>query len=370
MYTEDIKNKVKVLRLKGMTFKEVVEVIEYEDNLHLGLKTVWTWCKDITPNTRGLNEDIRMYDTEYCNRVYRKEEKARELVYDKAIMNSKVEDLILERVRDAIRKWNWPSFDTDAFRIDTKQEGKGELYIFISDLHYGRTSEQVIDSFKQILEYLNSVKDKYSKLVVFNLWDNIEWIVTMHPRQVQDNDVHWVQQLLDIVQILELFLTNAKQLFPEVEIVWVSKGNHDRGSVKWDDDAERFPWIILYEMLKKGLKWSGIKVEYSIPAVGKKVIWDINFIYHHWDGKFNKVKVDELLRLFWERGMYNVIISWHYHDHYLESWSDWCRVRVPSLNTQSKYEKYDFFMKGKMWFFTMDSDKNCSFISLKDKDES
>jgi hypothetical protein len=104
------------------------------------------------------------------------------------------------------------------------------------------------------------------------MWDILETIVQwgMHSGQVEEMDVLWIQQLLDAATTLEKFLVDIRQSWKEVRMDWVT-GNHDRISKIHNEDTFRLGWVMFYELLKKALANTDIKINYTIDAIFKTV---------------------------------------------------------------------------------------------------
>ena len=365
MYSKELKEYCIQLREWEMSYQCIADKISDEYNINVNPETIRLRYQEY--NTTSDEQEIQRMCIETAKqKLEKKKERVKQKLYDKAMECLVEKDWFMETLRDAIINWKPLPVKQENRNTDNTKWNDDMIYLFISDLHYGRTSDELRKSFVMLQDKLLTLRNNgYSNITVFDLWDNVEWVSIMHNQQMFDNDVNGVWQILDVADLLEAFLYDLYSIWYKVKFYWVTKSNHDRACVEYKDDVERIPAIVIYELMRRGLSNTDVDIQYFYDAVWTVISENYNFIIHHWDGKWNKTKSDEILRLYWDSNYENIIVSWHWHDSYLESWTKYLRVRVPSMNVCSTYEKFCYLQANIPWCFMMFSDGTPTFLHFK-----
>lgn len=346
--------KIAMLRKQGYPIRKVAQLVKEEFWLQtLSPTTVLNIMKEewFTDAQEGVNEEvidekiITQLATSW-SRTYNK--KAQEALKYKATADKLIADFI------KALKEVWLKQDSTPITIKELSTVEEELRLLCGDFHYWRTTETVKDNFSALIN--TAIHSWCNKINLVLMWDLIESpIVTwMHDWQVLDMDVFGIKQALWCIDMIaggiKFLLWNNKQ----VEIFWLN-GNHVRMSKSRDWDPERIVGSMMYETLK--YIFPDIPITYSPDWILTKETEYCNFILAHGDNWFNQKPDAQIMASLWVYGKLNIIASGHWHTSQMTQGNWYVRLQIPSINTQSEYEKHKFISKSRPWYVLLEERK-------------
>jgi hypothetical protein len=115
--------------------------------------------------------------------------------------------------------------------------------------------------------------------------------------------------------------------------------NHDRLTIKNDDDIYRTGALVVYELIKRWVSNLGIEVEYFKEHINTFIADNIQYIISHGEWPFSKQKPEQIIVAHGQVWIYTVMLSWHTHALQFTEWKNFTKVVVPAMAWQGQYDK-------------------------------
>lgn len=356
-----MKQKIRELRAQGLTLQKIKDICKESFGREtLSLETIHRALKESSP----IEVSKDYLQEEYQDKVFKQWTKARNDTINSALKFKASCDLVGEYFKNLFKECDVPKFKG---KIPTpKKKGKVGI-VAIGDLHYGRTTEDLIENMVQLAEDIKS--SDYKEIILIVLWDLFETpiLTAMHDWQIEELDILGVKQVIWCMNLLYETILSILNSGIKVSVIWLT-GNHDRFSKSPESDPQRIVGTLGYEYLKERLGGK-VKIDYLSNKLYNKEVLGTNLILHHWDNGFNNQVDNKVLSTYWKIGMFNIIMSGHYHTASLTTGTQYMRIQIPSMNSPSSYELNQFMSRGKSGYVTIEigDSINPSFIYFKDK---
>lgn len=335
------RQRIRELRKKWLTLKEIRDMIKEE----FGRKTLsMQTCLNV------INEDsgkavADFFNDKYTARIEAAWEKQRNKSIEEALTYKAGIDKIVEHFLAVLENKDKAPITPPKTKEITEED---EVVIAFWDLHFWRTTQDLIKNFSKLV---NSIKQRtYKKLTLIILWDIYESPIVswMHESQITEMDYLGVEQVLGAIDMLKRGIKEIKTVAKELQVIWLT-GNHDRLSKKANEDPQRIVWVLGYAILKEQLKNIAEVTYYSNKVVNIEISW-VNYIIHHGDNTFNQKSDMQILATYGRTDKRNIIVSWHRHSAGLTSGTNYFRCSVQSLNSPSDYELNQFISSPVPWW--------------------
>lgn len=349
--SDEEKSRIVELRVNWYKYKDIAEIIKQEfkkDNVSL-----WTIYNI-------LNEEDNEYIDEETNKAIDDMIEERTKKYWTKNYHKKVNESlsyvswvksITELFDSVLDKYEFNEYKYKR-AIEETPEPWTTQYVFVGDLHYWRWTKFLRENWWKMIYEIEDTDFENKDIVFFLMWDLIESprVTWMHDAQVPEMEYLWIEQALWCVDLLAEGFRHLLDFWYGVSVIWMN-WNHVRMSKSRDWDPERIVGSFMYEMLKR--MFPGMKIEYTKDWVIQYTDRYLHFILSHWDWWFNNKSDTAIVQALWEVGKLNIIASWHWHCSSLSQWNWYIRIKTPSLNWQSEYEKNKFISKSLPWYVTM-----------------
>lgn len=213
------------------------------------------------------------------------------------------------------------------------------LTIAMSDFHFGKKgTADIVGRMSKIRDYVLSQPN--TEIHIMSLGDLAEAFVEggMHDWQPEEMEMHWFELMMYITNIFERFLEDIYKSGKKITFTWIC-GNHDRLWKSHWQDINRTGWLVVYELIKRGLSQSEIKINILKEKVNAFNYSNTRYIIHHGDDWFATKKPEDVL---WKNGdntKHNVILNWDRHNAQLRETKDATWVQVPALAWAGPYDK-------------------------------
>lgn len=311
----------------GYTWSELLEMFEIEVTSQ-NLKRASDWWRYYQSTNKIIpTEELTIQDTPEAtpNLVLKKmwvtpEGKiGKSYVVDNTLpINAELTDLFYKYASNQQFKFDNYSYNTN---VD-------ETVIVLSDIHVGAINgeysiEQLEFKLSTIIKSINS--DNSKKHIIFP-GDLIESFTGLnHPDSWKGIEAYGSKLVIIVYEVLKSFLSNINNLG---DVIFV-EGNHDRiTSYKEESYREGVVKIISYM-----LSLNNSNVYYDPFQLGK-VIDNFNYLVLHGDiTPFKKSKdYSGFLFEYGRQGMFNIIITGHYHEFKILDWSkNHIHIQAPSV---------------------------------------
>lgn len=300
----------------------------------------------------------------YRRLIVKKYNKAKNIEYEKAITTLYNIENFLEMLHNFLDNYNPEKFkdyddiisshnqnkqdDIDneyndehdnPYMIDKKNIKKTDtLYTTITDLHiWKENTDEIIKRLKLFVKDI--IEKKENKVVLFILWDLVESVIIWgkHPNIAEHMDwPYWFDLIMKTVNILENVITEIYKSWKDIEVYWIF-GNHD--TFDKVDNLDWTAWLVIYEMIKRGIDKLWIKLKYYRKIWNKVTTEDFVFIINHGTWPHTKKKAQDILWEFWDNNKENIILQWDKHHWELQNVSkNGTRILVPALAWQWEYD--------------------------------
>ena len=228
------------------------------------------------------------------------------------------------------------------FTPNYKPNGK-ESHFILTDIHIGKNDTAwVIRRLDQL--YQDIIADPADIIHITCLWDLVEsfsenW---MHPWQLaygtEQKYGYGFDLIMNTVDIFEKWLQGIAKEWKTVYFKGLG-GNHDRMTIKNEDDIYRSWALVVYELIKRGVSNLWIEVEYFKEHINTFIADNIQYIVSHWEWPFSRQKPEQIIVAHAQTWIYTVMLSWHTHALQFTEWKNFTKVVVPALAWQGKYDK-------------------------------
>jgi len=238
------------------------------------------------------------------------------------------------------------------FKIEPPKNYESKQYN-LSDLHIGKIwTKKIIERLDYILhDIIKSEED----LIYINCFGDLAETLTqdwMHPWQLAyGTEQEWwygFDLMMNIVVILEKFLLAIKKAGKMVYFTGIP-WNHDRMTQAKDMDVQKTWWLVIYEMIKRGLSKSEIEIQYLRDTISIMDIGNIHYIIAHGDGSFDKLSPEKILVLYWDLTRYNIIFSWDKHHLNFKEYPKCIWFKTTWLWWQGLYDKTNWY-RSEPWY--------------------
>jgi hypothetical protein len=143
---------------------------------------------------------------------------------------------------------------------------------------------------------------------------------------------------MNTVGIFEKWLAAIAKAGKKVYFKWLW-WNHDRLTIKNDDDLYRTWALVVYELIKRGVSQLGIEVQYFKEHINTFMADNIQYIISHWEGPFSKQKPEQIIVAHAKVWVYTVLLSWHTHALQFTEWKNFTKIVVPAMAWAWQYDK-------------------------------
>jgi predicted phosphodiesterase len=190
--------------------------------------------------------------------------------------------------------------------------------VCVSDLHTGSVVKALHDTIKSrefnvkiLEEYLQETADLinsygFSEVHLMMPGDLIESFSAFnHGDTWKSVEKYEGEVVMCAYKVMKAFLQSVFN----IHTVYMTEGNHDRFIAKKEDNSRKGVVELVAFFLKEN---SSLNIEYH-PFIVTKEVDGINYIMSHGDYKVFK-NYDNFLFTYGKQGMYNVLITGHYHE--------------------------------------------------------
>ena len=194
--------------------------------------------------------------------------------------------------------------------------------VSIADLHIGADVDdaELKSGFNSEIakQRLNVIADRINEMNATSvhialLGDMMEsFMGMMHKETYKETEQHlWGSKLVTTcLDILYDFISKVNN----VESVNVIGGNHDRATNEWNGDTRSEVAKLIFDLMERQLKNSGVKIHTEWSALALKVdIGEIRYILAHGDKRGNYKDKTNYFLDFGDTGMYNILLTGHLH---------------------------------------------------------
>lgn len=250
-------------------------------------------------------------------------------------------DYFIDRIADTIKDYT-PCYDY-VFTEHIMWREISREHVVISDIHIGKLeTSKIIKRLDAVVQHC--INSKADTIYLTCLWDLAEAFTWdwMHSNQIafgtdHDFGMYWFNLLMRVEEIFERMLRFIRSKGKRVIFTGIT-GNHDRLSMEKERDQERIGWLIVYEMLKRNLNGI-VDVQYFNSHCGSFMMWDINYIIHHWDWNMDRQQPEKIIVAYGDYSRYNVILSWDKHTLRANEGKWYTNIKVPALAWVWTYDK-------------------------------
>jgi len=216
-----------------------------------------------------------------------------------------------------------------------------EVTILFSDIHIWKKDTHLIK--ERIHKMTNDIMNRRESIVnIVWLWDYVETIVEwgMHPWQIEHMVwPFWFDLIMEVVALLENMLITLYKYWKKVKLLGIS-GNHDRLTSDNQWDMEKTWWIIIYELIKRGLQNLDIEINFFREEWNNIELDDFNLIINHWTKNNTGKNPKDILWEYWKQDKHNIIAFWDKHHLEMNDVADNAtKVIVPALAWAWEYDK-------------------------------
>jgi len=254
----------------------------------------------------------------------------------------------LENLYEVIKKYEPKKIELPNLNMLTTSNK--ELVIVMTDIHLGKkNTNKILEDISKIKYYIEFSKEEKIKLIF--LWDLVENLSQslMHSWQHITADINNPFELmLKAADIFSELLLDIRKMWKKVSFYWIP-WNHDRVTAKNEDDMLRIGWLTIYELMKRWLSNTDIVVEYWKNTINTIDTEDFGIILSHWENWFNNKKPEDLLWKYWDKQKFNIILSWHTHQHKQEIGKGFAKIVVAPLAGPWDFDERLWLM-GEVWF--------------------
>ena len=130
----------------------------------------------------------------------------------------------------------------------------------MSDFHFGKKgTADIVGRMSKIRDYVLSQPN--TEVHIMSLGDLAEAFVEegMHSGQTNDMEIQGFELMMFITNVFERFLEDIYHSGKQVTFTGIG-GNHDRLGKSHGQDHSRTGALVVYEMIKRGLSQSEIKI--------------------------------------------------------------------------------------------------------------
>ena len=212
------------------------------------------------------------------------------------------------------------------------------LTIAMSDFHFGKKgTADIVGRMSKIRDYVLSQPN--TEVHIMSLGDLAEAFVEegMHSGQTNDMEIQGFELMMFITNVFERFLEDIYHSGKQVTFTGIG-GNHDRlGKSHWQDHSRTWA-LVVYEMIKRGLSQSEIKINILRKDVNSFDYWPNRFIIAHGDNNFSNRKPEDVL---WKNGdntKHNVILFGDKHNATVKETKNATMVWLPALAWKGSYD--------------------------------
>lgn len=195
---------------------------------------------------------------------------------------------------------------------------KKVISLFVADIHYGAESRNTsLPPYSPDItrEYLKTIAATVNGLeasevhifFVGDLVESVSGLSHIDSWKGLSKGMYGSRVILETYKLLAEFITSIVN----VKSVYGVSGNHDRLAADRLSETEGFAAEIIFEFIKLSLK-DQAEVFYDEKIISVKVD-GINVILTHGDKKFTDLPPSELILEHGTQGMYNLLISGHWH---------------------------------------------------------
>lgn len=269
-------------------------------------------------------------------------------------------DYFVDRLREAVSEYV-PLYDGDYIEVLERHSSKIE-HIVISDIHIGKVeTSKVLARLGEVANYcVESSADTIYITCLGDLAEAFTWD-GMHSNQIafgtdHDFGMYWFNLFLRVSEILERMVRyivregNKKVIFTGIT------GNHDRFSIEKEKDQERVGWLVVYEIMKRGLQGVAEVQYFNSHAATFEADW-IHYIIHHWDGNMDRQQPEKVVITYWNLSAYNVILSGDKHTLRASEGRNFTNIKVPALAWVGVYDK-SMNLHSETWFLVIRTNKH------------
>lgn len=255
----------------------------------------------------------------------------------------------LELVREAIELHNPINLDF----VPAVLENNEEEHVIITDIHLGKIgTDDVIKRLDTI--YNRIIASNAGTIHITCLGDLAESLTDngMHPGQhsygMDWNFGFWFDWVMKIVDIFERWLYSIAKSGKRVFFRGLT-GNHWRFTESKADDHWRTWELVIYEMLKRGVKNLDVEVDYFKDFVNTFVIDWIEYIAYHGDWFLDKQKPEQIIVPHSKTWFHKVLISWDKHSMKMQEWANYTWIKSPALAWLGRYDT-DLNLHSEPWY--------------------
>jgi hypothetical protein len=294
------------------------------------------WVEDF------IEEQAEKSIDQYKHKAEKARERRKNREVEKAIMLVQNFDYRMWLVKEASK--GMKELDAPPKITHHPEETDGHLTVTFADLHLWEKTSEVIKNLQRMTQTLVNRPEKNINMLC--LWDLVETLVIwgMHIWQVERMDgKYWIKLIREVVRSLERVIKTLEENGKVVNFHWIP-WNHDRLGKGHNEDPDRTWALVIYEMLLLRLQNLEAEVTYYEERVNSLILWNIEYIFAHWEDWFDRRAEKRPTEVFWEnsdkQAKHRVILYGHLHNFSQQNPSkDSHVIRLPAMHPGWHYSK-------------------------------